>query len=81
MKYNRATIKLTPESRPVIQDIIDKSGVEDTEHWMIHSKESFHGEHDEKFFHFKDSRIETGTKLPLSCVELEFSEEELLQRS
>ena len=79
LKYNRAFIKNSPVSDPYVQEILMNTGCEETECWIIDSKESFHGEHDDKFFYFKDSRIETGTKLPLSCVELEYSKEDLKQ--
>lgn len=75
-KYNRAFVT-KDASNPFIKKILDATAQEDTEYWIIHSKESFHGEHDEKFFYFKDSRIETGTKLPLDCVELESTENDL----
>lgn len=77
MKYNRAFILNNQESLPFIRDILENTGDEDLEYWVIDSKESFHGHYDDKFFYFKDSRIDTGTKLPLNCVELEFTEEEI----
>lgn len=77
MKYNRAFIVNNKSSEPFIQEILDNTGCEETEYWIVYSKESFHGDHDDTHFYFKDSRIETGTKLPLNCVELEFSEEDL----
>lgn len=49
---------------------------EDDSHWLFDSKETFHGYHDGSFFYFKDSRIDPCLKLPLSCVELEFTEQE-----
>lgn len=77
LPYNRAFIKNNQFSAPFLKEILDNTGSEETEYWIIDSKESFHGHHDDKFFYFKDSRIETGTKLPLEHVELEFTQEEL----
>lgn len=81
MKYNRAFIIRNEESIPLLKevDLYENDEFEkfDPSYWLFESKESFHGEHDDKFFYFKDARIDWRLKLPLRCVELEFTEEEL----
>lgn len=74
MKYNRAFILRNDHSIPILKDF---DVYDESEYWLFKSGESFHGEHDEKWFFFKDSRIPTGLKLPITCVELEFTEEDL----
>jgi hypothetical protein len=73
VKYNRAWIIRNETSIPLLK-FVDTA--EDSAYWLFDSGESFHGEEDGKFFYFKDSRIPTCLILPLSCVELEFSEED-----
>lgn len=78
-KYNRAFIKHNEQSSPLLEAMMKSSGMEDQhalEYWLYDSKESFHGDHDDQFFYFKDSRLDYGCKLPLACVELEFTEED-----
>jgi hypothetical protein len=77
MLYNRAVIIRNEISKPLLEKA---EGGEDDAYWLFDSMESFHGEHDDKFFHFKDSRIPSCLKLPMSCVELEFSKEEIEER-
>lgn len=80
LRYNRAFIKHDENSSPLLEALLKSSGMEDQdalEYWLIDSRESFHGEYDSQFFYFKDSRLDYGCKLPLACVELEFTEEEL----
>lgn len=74
MEYNRAVIIRNEISKPLLEKV---DGGEDSYYWLFTSQESFHGEHDGEFFHFKDSRISSRLKLPMSCVELEFSKEDL----
>lgn len=74
MEYNRAFIIRNEESMPLLK-AVDLG--EDSSYWLFESGESFHGEHDGVHFYFKDSRIDKRLKLPLACVELEFSNEEL----
>ena len=78
MKYNRAFIIRNEESIPLLKNV---DVYEDSHEWLFHSKESFHGEEDGKMFYFKDSRINRMLKLPINCVELEFTDEELLNIS
>lgn len=73
MKYNRAFIIRNEISMPLLKDA---DGGEDDGYWLFDSGESFHGEHDDVNFHFKDSRIRYKLSLPLSCVTLEFTEED-----
>lgn len=77
MKKNRAFILHNDISKSYIQYYIDNTGSEELEFWVIHSGESFHGEHDSEHFYFKDSRIDRGMKLPLGAVKLEFGEGEI----
>lgn len=70
MKYNRAFIIRNETSLPLLKDA--DTG-EDTVYWLFESKESFHGEEDGEYFYFKDSRIDSRLRLPLSCVDLEFN--------
>lgn len=75
-RYNRAFIVRNETSLPLLHQA---DGGEDDGYWLFESKESFHGEEDGEFFFFKDSRIRSFLKLPINCVELEFSESELNQ--
>lgn len=77
LKYNRAFIPTKHLTCPPIVELLANTGNEELEYWIVDSKESFHGEHDDTYFYFKDSRIDAYTKLPLSCLELEFTQEEL----
>lgn len=80
LKYNRAFIKHNEQSSPLLEAMLKSSGMEDQdalEYWLIDSRESFHGKHDDQFFYFKDSRLDYDSKLPLACVELEFTDVEL----
>lgn len=72
MKYNRAFIIRNDKSLPILS-FFDTN--EDSSYWLFESGESFHGAHDNSIFYFRDSRIPSGTYLPLDCVELEFGEE------
>jgi hypothetical protein len=74
-KYNRAFIK--DVTHPAVSEILENTGSEELEYWIMDSKESFHGEEDGKYFYFKDSRTDRGMKLPLECLDLEFYEEEI----
>jgi hypothetical protein len=74
MEYNRSFIIRNEISKPLLEQV---NGSDEDAQWLFESGESFHGEHDGKHFHFKDSRISRYLKLPLSCVTLEFSEEDL----
>lgn len=74
MKYNRAFIIRNEVSIPLL-DSVDTQ--EDSFYWLFESGESFHGNHDDEWFYFKDSRIPFGLILPLDCVRLEFSEDDL----
>jgi len=69
MKSNRAFIIRNEISIPTL-DSYDL--YEDSHYWLFESKESFHGEYDESYFHFKDQRIDSRLILPIECVELEF---------
>jgi hypothetical protein len=73
MKYNRAFIIHNETSIPLLTDV---DIYEDSHYWLFDSKESFHGLHDNENFYFKDSRIDGRLKLPLFCVQLEFTEVE-----
>lgn len=77
-KYNRAFIIRNEVSKPILSF---HDGGEDDNYWLFDSKESFHGENDETHFYFKDSRIPTGLVLSLDCVNLEFTEEEITEKS
>ena len=79
IRYNRAFV-IVDKNAPALSKILDNTGEVDVEYWLVYSKESFHGHHDKKYFYFKDSRIERHTKLPLDCVKLEFSEEEINEK-
>lgn len=70
--YNRAFIIRNEKSIPLLSDV---DLYEDSHHWLFESGESFHGEYDQEYFYFKDSRIDSRLKLPLDCIELEFDEE------
>lgn len=72
--YNRAFIIRNEVSKPILE-LAD--GGENDGYWLFQSGESFHGEQDGKFFYFLDSRIRYKLKLPIECVRLEFSKEEL----
>lgn len=71
LKYNRAFIIRNDVSIPLLKRV---DLYEDSNHWLFDSDESFHGEYDDKYFYFKDVRIDNRLILPLSCVELEFEE-------
>lgn len=73
MKPNRAFIIRSEKSMPLLEDV---NLNEDSAYWLFESGESFHGKEDAKFFYFRDVRIDSRLKLPLECVELEFSENE-----
>lgn len=75
MKYNRAFIIRNEKSLPTLEEY--NNGEEEDEYWLFESGESFHGEYDDEFFYFKDLRLDGRLKLPLDCVELEFTEEEV----
>lgn len=76
-RYNRAVIIRNKTSLPILNNAI---GSDDDEYWLLTSQESFHGEEDGNFFYFKDSRIPGKMKLPLNCVDLEFSKEEIEEK-
>lgn len=75
MTYNRAFIIRNSISLPLLREV---DLYEDSHEWLFESLESFHGEYDDKYFYFKDARIDKRLKLPLECVELEFTEEDNL---
>ena len=79
MKYNRAFLIRNKKSLPLLEEEARFDTTEDDsyKYWLLESSESFHGEHDNEYFYFKDSRISNKFRLPLDCVELEFTEEEL----
>ncbi len=72
MKKNRAFIIRNNISIPLLKEV---DLYEDSNYWLFESGESFHGNHDDKFFYFKDSRLDKRLELPIDCVELEFSED------
>lgn len=71
MKYNRASIIRNEVSIPLLKSV---DLYEDSWYWLFESKETFHGEYDDKYFYFKDSRIDNRLNLPLDCVRLEYEE-------
>ena len=77
MKYNRASIIRNETTEPILMGAT-KNG--DDYHWLIESQETFHGEHDDNYFYFKDSRIPGCLKLPMDCIELEFLDEDLANK-
>jgi hypothetical protein len=75
VNYNRAFIIRNDKSLPLLKEV---DLTEDSGHWLFDSGESFHGEYNEEYFYFKDSRIDSRLKLPIDCIRLEFTEVEEL---
>lgn len=69
----RAYIIRTPECMELLKKMASKAkdGCINYKHHLLENQESFYGVADKGKYEFRDTRIPTGTKLPINMVKIE----------